>query len=344
MLDWIRERFPWMATPLAVHQRVGDVGGGPLASSIALAGFLSIFPLLLVGIAVLGFVTHGTTDFPAEVVEELGLTGRAAEQVLDVLHTAEESRRTASIVGFAGLLWAGLGVVGTLEQALDATWQVKGRPGWQAKLVDLAWLAGAGVLFLASMALGPTAAALPGPAVVPTVLLGLVIDAVLLVWMFRALTAVSVPWSDHLPGAILGAVGLEVLKLAGGVYIPRAVASASALYGSLGVVFAILAWLALSARLIVYASAYNVVRHEQRHGTVTVAIEVPNIEGAAPLHADRGGAVAEPAPAADGAESDDLDGGGAAARSEPGDPKASPVGPEPARQSPSDPSASAGRA
>ena len=307
MLDWIRERFPWLATPLAVHQRVADVGGGPLASSIALAGFLSLFPLLLVGIAVLGFVSHGSSDFPSEVVEQLGLTGAAADQVLEVLGTAEESRRTASVVGFVGLLWAGLGVVGTLEQALDATWQVKGRPGWQAKLVDLAWLAGAGLLFLASMALGPAAAALPGPAVVPTVLLGLVIDTVLLVWMFRALTAVSVPWSDHLPGAMVGTVGLEVLKLLGGVYIPRAVASASALYGSLGIVFAILAWLALSARLIVYASAYNVIRHERRHGTVTVAIQVPNIAGAAPVQADRGGAVAEAEPV--DADAGDADAG-----------------------------------
>ena len=293
MLDWLRERFPWMATPLAVHQRVSDIGGGPLASSIALAGFLSLFPLLLVAIAMLGFVSHGSSDFPNEVVEQLGLTGRAADQVLDVIATAEDSRRTASVLGFAGLVWAGLGVVGTLEQALDATWQVKGRPGWQAKLVDLAWLAGAGLLFLGSMALGPAAAALPGPAVVPTVLLGLAVDTALLVWMFRALTAVSVPWSEHLPGAIVGALGLEVLKVAGAVYVPRAVASASALYGSLGIVFAILAWLALSARLIVYAAAFNVIRHEQRHGTVTVAIEVPNIAGVAPIQADRGGAVAE---------------------------------------------------
>jgi membrane protein len=303
VLDWLGERFPWLTTPLAVHQRVGDIGGGPLSSSIALAGFLSLFPLLLVAIAVLGFVTHGRTDFPDEVIEGLGLTGRAADQVLDVLGTAEESRRAASVVGFAGLLWAGLGVVGTLEQALDATWQVKGRPSWKAKLIDLAWLAGAGLLFLGSMALGPVAAWLPGPAVVPTVLFGLAVDVVLLVWMFRALTAVSLPWSDHLPGAIAGAVGLEAMKLVGGFYIPRAVGSASALYGSLGVVFAILAWLAIAARLIVYASAFNVVRHEQRHGTVTVAIEVPRIRGEAPVHADRGGAVAE-------AEADDAESGG----------------------------------
>ena len=308
MLDRLRERFGWLRTPLAVHQRVGDVGGGPLSSSIALAGFLSLFPLLLVGIAVLGFVSAGDTDFAPDLVEQLGLTGGAADQVLDAIRNAEDSRRTASVVGFAGLLWGGLGVVGALEHALDATWQVTGRPGWKSKLVDLAWLAGAGVVFLTSMALGPAAAALPGPAVVPTVILGLALDTLLFLWMFRALTNVAVPWSDHLPGAIVGGVGLEVLKLVGGVYVPRLVSSASALYGSLGVVFAILAWLALSARLVVYASALNVVRHEQRHGTVTVEIKVPRIEGAVPLQANRGGAVSEAAGEGTGEATREADG------------------------------------
>jgi uncharacterized BrkB/YihY/UPF0761 family membrane protein len=73
------------------------------------------------------------------------------------------------------------------------------------------------------------------------------------------------------------------------------VASSSALYGSLGVVFAILAWLALSARLIVYAAALNVVRYEGEHGTVTVEIEVPNIRGQVPLGTNRGGAVSDTA-------------------------------------------------
>ena len=56
MFDRLCERFPWLRTALTVHQRVGDVGGGPLSSSIALAGFLSLFPLLLLGISVVGFV------------------------------------------------------------------------------------------------------------------------------------------------------------------------------------------------------------------------------------------------------------------------------------------------
>ncbi len=293
MLDRLRARFGWLDTALRVHERVGAVGGGPLSSSIALAGFLSLFPLLLVAIALLGFLSAGDTGFAAEVVDQMGLTGSAQDQVLDALSHAEDSRRAASIVGVVGLLWAGLGVVGTLDQALNATWQVKGRPGWKAKLIDLAWLAGAGLVFFGSVMLGAGAGELPGPAVVPTVALGLVVDVVLFLWMFRALTNVSVSWRDHLPGAVAGGIGLEILKLIGTVYVPRAVSSSSALYGSLGVVFAILAWLAIASRLVVYASAFNVIRHEQTHGTVTVEIEVPHIVGEVPLAADRGGAVTE---------------------------------------------------
>lgn len=292
MLDRLRRRFPWLAIPIEVHERVGALGAGPLSSSIALAGFLSLFPLLLVGIAVLGFVSAGNSDFAAEVIKNLGLEGRAAEEMLRTLDTAEGSRRAASVVGLLGLLWAGLGVVGALELALNTTWQTTGR-GLTSKLVGAAWLTGAGLLFLASMALGPVLNWLPGPAAVPTLLLGLGLDVVLFLWMFSTLTNVRVPWRVHLPGAIAGGVGLEILKLIGAVYVPRAVASSSALYGSIGVVFAILAWLALSARLVIYASTFNVIRYEGAHGTVTVDIQVPRIEGEVPLEATRGGAVAD---------------------------------------------------
>ncbi len=106
----------------------------------------------------------------------------------------------------------------------------------------------------------------------------LAVDIVLWLWTFKALTTRSgLPWRAHLPGAILGAVGFQILKIVGGVYVPRLVGSGSALYGSLGVVFALLAWLALFGRLCVYAACLNVVRWENRHGTVHVDLEVPNV-------------------------------------------------------------------
>jgi membrane protein len=143
------------------------------------------------------------------------------------------------------------------------------------------------------MALGPLLNELPGPVTVPAILAGFVLDVLLFVWMFVVLTNVDLPWRVHLPGAVVGGVGVEVLKIVGSVYVPRLVASSSALYGSLGVVFAILAWLTLTARLVVYAAAFNVVRYEREHGTVTVDIQVPHISGQVPLEATRGGAVSE---------------------------------------------------
>ena len=78
----------------------------------------------------------------------------------------------------------------------------------------------------------------------------------------------------------------------------------------LGIVFAILAWLALAARLIVYASTFNVIRHEQRHGTVTVEIRVPRMAGEVPLSATRGGAVEEVSDVTDGRDASDVSGDG----------------------------------
>ena len=116
MLDRLRARFGWLDEVLTVHERVGAVGGGPLSSSIALAGFLSLFPLLLVAIAVLGFVSANDTHFPAEVVDQLGLTGSAADQVLDALDRAEHSRRAASLIRPRPRIWPAASRSGILRE------------------------------------------------------------------------------------------------------------------------------------------------------------------------------------------------------------------------------------
>ena len=291
-----RARWPWFDSVMTVNDRFGAIGGGPLASSIALAAFVSLFPLLLVIIAVIGFASSGDTGFATDLVRDLGLRGRASETVQDAISTAEESRRAASIVGFLGLLLSGLGVVGSLQNGLNAAWQVTGR-GLIDRLVALRWLLGAGVLFILTAALGPLLRWAPGPVKPLTVLAGLLLTTVLFIWTYHSLGNSHVGWRVHLPGAVLVAIGFEILKIVGSIVVPRAVASSSALYGSLGVVFAVLAWLLLYGRLIMYGTVLNVIRYEAGAGTVTVEIEVPRIEGEVPLTTNRGGAVEETADA-----------------------------------------------
>ena len=290
LLSPLTSRFGWARTALAVQQRFGAVQGGPLASYITLAAFLSLFPLLLVGIAVLGLFA-ARTDVAGSVIDQLSLTGETADLVRETLDTASSSKRTASIIGTAGLLWSGLGLVNTLETAFGAVWQAEGR-GLKDRGFAMLWLGGAGVLLGASVA--ATAAAgrfLPDVLTLLSLVPTLLVSVALWLWTFMALTTrTGLPWKAHLPGAILGAIGFELLKLVGGVYVPRIVGSSSALYGSLGVVFALLAWLALFGRLCVYAACLNVVRWEKRHGTVHVDLEVPNVpQEADPVAATRAG-------------------------------------------------------
>jgi membrane protein len=292
-----RERWGWLDAVLSVTDRFGAIGGGPLSSSIALASFVSLFPLLLVVIAVIGFVSSGDSEFASSLVRELGLRGRAAEVVQDAIDTAEGSRRAASVIGLLGLLWSGLGVVGSLQAALNAAWQAKGR-GLVDRLYAVRWLLGAGALFLVTAGLGPLLRWAPGPVKPLAIVAGLFVTTVLFLWTYSSLGNSNVTWRVHLPGALLVAGGFEILKVVGAFLVPRAIASSSALYGSLGVVFAVLAWLLVYGRLIVYGAVLNVVRYERAAGTVTVEIEVPRIEGEVPLTTTRGGAVEEKAEAA----------------------------------------------
>jgi membrane protein len=274
------ERVPILATAWQVHQRFGELNGSYLASAVSMAAFLSLFPLLLVAMAVVGFVSSGDPTLPHDTLRFLGLSASddAADVVLDAIQTAEQSRAAASLVGVAGLLWTGLGLVAALQYVFDTSWQVVGR-GIKDKLVGFVWLCGAGLLFAATFGVTSLINALPGFLAPVNLAVGVGLSFVLFLWTMKVLPHRDIGWKPLVPGALVGAVGLEVLKVVGSVYVPRVVASSSATYGSIGIVFAILAWLLFFGRLIVYAAVVNVVRWEEDHGTVVIDILVPNLPG-----------------------------------------------------------------
>jgi membrane protein len=290
-LDRIGERFPPLGRALAVQQRYSEVRGNNIASAVTLQAFLSLFPLILVFVAVVGFISADEgTDVASDIVSALGLDGDAARAVNDAVATAERSRRTASVFGLAGLMWSGLGLVNALQYALNQVWQVEER-GIKDKAVGIAWLAGAGLLLVFASALTTALRWLPGVLSPLGIVLSLGVNIALWLWTAKVLPNRDVGWRALLPGAILGGVGLEVLKVVGAYYVPRLVSSSSELYGSLGVVFAILAWLLFFGRLIVYSAVLNVVLFEKKRGTITTTIEVPAAPGVTPEDVTRTGRI-----------------------------------------------------
>jgi membrane protein len=274
------ERFPALTTAWHVQTRFGELNGGYLSSAVSMASFLSLFPLLLVAMAVIGFISSGDPNLAHNTLEFLGLSSSddAANVVVEAINTAEESRAAASIIGVLGLLWAGLGLVAALQYVYDSVWQVTGR-GIKDKAIGFLWLVGAGLLFAATFGVTSLMAELPGFLKPVNLVIGVALSFALFLWTMKVLPSRDVGWKALLPGAVVGAVGLEVLKVVGGIYVPRLVASSSATYGSIGVVFAIIAWLLFFGRLIVYSAVVNVVRWEEDHGTVIIDIRVPNLPG-----------------------------------------------------------------
>ena len=223
-LDKIATKLPFLKPVAAVQRRYGDVGGNQLAAAFTLQAFLSIFPLLLVGIAVVGFVSRRlsgpTGDVAGRLVEQLGLQGESAKMMTDAVGAAEASRKAASIVGFLGLLWSGLGLVGALQYAYNSVWQVNDR-GIKDKVFGLSWLGGAAVLFVGGAAATTALRWLPGFVAPLGIVVTFAVSLGLWLWTLRVLPNTKVPWRALVPGALLGAIGLEVLKVVGAYYVPR---------------------------------------------------------------------------------------------------------------------------
>lgn len=256
-------------------ERFKEVKGTHLAGAITLAGFLSLLPLLLLAVAVLGFVAAGRVELDGEVAGRLGLGPDASTLVTDVIANARDNRGAISVASALALLWSGSRVVAANQFALNTAWGTEAARGARAKLVGLAWLAGVGGLFLASIGAGAVSAALLPPWLVSVgLVVSLALDVALWLWTFSMLVNNDEGWRAHLPGAVLGAVGTGVLKAVGSFYLPRSVASASALYGPIGVIFALLLWLLLFGRLVVLAASLNSVWAQAR-AAVSLAQPAP---------------------------------------------------------------------
>jgi len=90
------------------------------------------------------------------------------------------------------------------------------------------------------------------------------VNTLLWLWTSWVLPNRRVALRPLLPAAIFGAVGLEALKIAGAYVVPRFVSKSSALYGTIGVVFALIAWLWLFGRLVVFVTIFETIQGWRR--------------------------------------------------------------------------------
>ncbi len=264
-IDRRQQRTPGVRFVAAVIKKAGTDQTGQLAALISYYAFVSLFPLLLVLVTVLGFVLQ---DNPSEREKILRGTLGQIPLISDSINVQSlTGSDLALVVGIVGALLAGMGITNATQNAFNRIWGVpyKARPNFlKLRLRGLGMLAILGTLtIISTVAAGYVGAASHGAAaVVAGVLLAFVTNLALFMIAFKLLTAEDLSWRDLWIGVLVASVFWQLLQHLGGYYVDHVLKRSTPLYGVFAVVLGLLAWLYLGAQLTLYAAEVNVVlRH-----------------------------------------------------------------------------------
>jgi len=263
--DQLQRKHGVLGFPYAVVKKYGDDAGGREAALITYYGFLSIFPLLLLGVAVLSRVLADNPDLRKRLIN--AVVPEALRSTVEHSLAALPTSTVPLIFGLLGLLYSGTGVVFSVYQTLNHVAAVPHRlrapflSRYIRVFVMLATLLFGG---LAVGALTVVATALPGQPGIQraAAVLGsaLVIFGVLLL-AARLLLVRPAPVRVLWPSAVLGTVVVTLVLTVGAPLLARLVAKAGPVYGSFATVAGMFALLYLVGQGLVYAAEVAAVRY-----------------------------------------------------------------------------------
>jgi YihY family inner membrane protein len=254
-----------VAFVVGVIKRSSDDQMGRSTALLSYYGFLSLLPLLLVASTLVGRFLETNPERKKELLDSI------VGQIPVVGDTLAENVTTLPTSGvfllFSVLatLWAGLAVVHSAQEAFNTMWNVprRDRPDLVRRSArGLAAVIVVGIALVITTVAGPWIAQLDLTAVARAGALTLtfVVNSVAVLILFELLTGRHLGWRRLLAGALVGGLGLLTVQLLGGLYLTRVVNRANAFYGIFAAAIGLLVWLALIARVILYAAEVNVVR------------------------------------------------------------------------------------
>jgi membrane protein len=268
-LDRFQRRHTWLGFPLAVIYKFVDDQGGYLAALITYYGFVSLFPLLLLLVSVLGFTLEGNPALQqallGSALQQFPIIGPQLQQNVGAIHGS----RTGVILGIIGAVYGGLGVSVAVQTTLNRVWAVPryARPDpvfSRLRGLLLFALLGAFVLITTALsAAGPVAASLgyggPWTRLAATAI-AIAANVGTFLIAIRVLTAHEIRLADLIPGAICAGVAVHALQVGGAFFVGYELQGTSQIYGVFGLVLGLLAYLYLLSVIVVFCAEINVVR------------------------------------------------------------------------------------
>jgi YihY family inner membrane protein len=263
-VDAAQQRHKVSAFVFGIVKKYGDDNGGVLTANLAHSGFVSLFPLLLVMVTILGLASSSDPTLRHQalnaVAKQVPLIG---QQLTSNVHELRRSSVIGLVIGFLALIWGTSGLAQAGLFTMAQVWNLPGpeRPGYLQRL-------GRAGLFLGVLGLGVIVTVLltalgsyghngAGIAVLSEVLAGAANIGMYFIG-FRVLTPKSVPTRKLVPGAVAGGVAWTVLEALGTLLVHHFLHSNS-VYGVFGTVLGLVAWIYLGVEISVYAAEINVV-------------------------------------------------------------------------------------
>lgn len=257
-----------------------------LGAALAYYSVFSIGPIILIAIAVAGLL-FGQDAVRGEVSAQIrALLGDSGAQAVETM-LADASRPRAGIwatvFGVGALIFAAVGVVVQLKDALNTVWEVeppKESGVWafiRTYLISFAAVLSLGFLLLVSLIVSTGLAASSQfiAPYLPEFLLQLVSSAVSLAFitllfamMFKWLPDTKIAWGDVWLGAAVTAVLFEIGKLLIGLYIGKQ--GLESTYGAAASLVVLLIWVYYTSQIVLLGAEFTRA-YAVRHGSLLVS-------------------------------------------------------------------------
>jgi YihY family inner membrane protein len=263
-IDAAQQRHKPMAFLFGVVKKYGDDNGGVLVANLAYSSFISLFPLLLVLVTILGLIASADPALRQQALKAVaGQVPLIGQELTSNVHALRRSSTVGLVIGLVILIWGVTGLAQAGLFTMEQVWNLPGpaRPGYVQRL-------GRAISFLCVLGLGVVVTTLLtsldafGRHATGVVVLAGFLAAAANIGMylasFRVLTPKAVPSRSLVPGAIAGGIawtGLQAL----GSYLVHHFLRTDSVYGVFGTVLGLLAWIYLSVEVTVYAAEINVV-------------------------------------------------------------------------------------
>jgi membrane protein len=246
--------------------------GPRLGAAMAFYTALSLSPLLVVVVAIAGFIFGAEAargELVAQLRDTVGVEGATVMEQLIAKSASTAHGVIATVIAIAFLLFGASGIFAELQGSLNSIWRVPGKKSsggiWslvKGRLLDFAMVCTCALLLLLSLvasavltAMSHAANWLPGISLLTQVANFVVTFGILVLLfalIFQWLPETDLAWSDVWVGAAITAFLFSIGKYLIGLYLARATVGSA--YGAAGAFVIFLVWIYYSTQIVLFGA------------------------------------------------------------------------------------------